>query len=107
VIKKFGFKNTFCNWIGAILKTTKLSININGAQHGYFSCSREVRQGDPLFPLLFCITDDVLGGSLTKLVEQGKLEQMNGTRNSKVPSPTLYIDDIKIFCNEKDLVLML
>nr|ABN09154.1 RNA-directed DNA polymerase (Reverse transcriptase) [Medicago truncatula] len=99
VLKQFGFSETFCNWIDAILQSAKLSICINGSQQGYFSCSRGVRQGDPLSPLLFCLAEDVLSRSLTKLVEQGKLKQMRGTRNCLVPSHILYADDIMIFCN--------
>lgn len=57
-----------------------------------------MRQGDPLSPLLFCIAEDVLSRSLSKLVEQGILEQMAGIRNTKVPSHILYVDDIMIFC---------
>lgn len=101
VLKQFGFSETFCNWIDAILQSAKLSICINGSQQGYFSCSRGVRQGDPLSPLLFCLAEDVLSRSLTKLVEQGKLKQMRGTRNCLVPSHILYADDIMIFCNGK------
>jgi hypothetical protein len=44
VLKKFGFNDIFCKWIHAILKSAKLSISINGKLHGYFSCSRGVRQ---------------------------------------------------------------
>ena len=101
VLKKFGFNETFCNWIEAILHSATISININGTQQGYFKCSRGVRQGDPLSPLLFCIAEDVLSRSLSKLVEKGNIEQMTGTRNTKVPSHILYTDDIMIFCKGK------
>jgi len=98
VIKKFGFCDTFCNWIDTILQLARLSICINGSQQGYFSCSRGVRQGDPLSPLLFCLAEDVLTRSLTRLMEQGKLKQMKGSRHCLIPSHILYADDIMIFC---------
>jgi hypothetical protein len=101
VLRKFGFSENFCDWIRAILHSATISININGTQHGYFKCSRGVRQGDPLSPLLFCIAEDVLSRNLSKLVEQGKLEQMTGTRIYKVPSHDLYVDDIMVFCKGK------
>jgi ribonuclease HI len=44
---------------------------------------------------------DVLSRGLSKLVEQGKLDLIKGTRNSFVPSHTLYADDIMIFCKGK------
>lgn len=75
VLKQFGFHTTFTNWISSILHSAKISISINGAQHGYFNCKRAVRQGDPLSPLLFCITEEVLSRSIKKLVEKGKLNR--------------------------------
>jgi len=55
VLKAFGFNDKFCMWISSILHSTTISISINGAQQGHFSCNRGVRQGDPLSPLLFVI----------------------------------------------------
>ena len=83
--------------IEAILTSTSLSISINGAQHGYFHCARGVRQGDALSPLLFCLAEDVLSTSITRLVKEGKLELIKGTRHVNIPSHTLYADDIMIF----------
>lgn len=54
VLRNFGFNTFFCNWIKVILKSAFLSILINGESDGYFNCTRGVRQGDPLSPLLFC-----------------------------------------------------
>lgn len=39
VLKKFGFNDTFCSWIEAILYSATISININGNQQGYFKCN--------------------------------------------------------------------
>lgn len=101
VLKQFGFNEKFCNWINAILQSANLSIAINGKQHGFFKCKRGVRQGEPLSPLIFCLAEDVLSRSITRLVEQGKLELIKGSRNHSVPSRTLYADDIMVFCKAK------
>lgn len=98
VLKEFGFNATFCTWIEVILKSAFLSISINGESHGYFNCTRGVRQGDPFPPLLFCIAEDVLSRSISKLVETGKLNLIKGTRNVNVPSHSFYADDLMIFC---------
>ena len=55
VLKKFGFSETFCKWIHSILTSAKLSVSIKGKMHGYFSCTRGVRQGDPLSPFSFAL----------------------------------------------------
>jgi hypothetical protein len=98
VLKSFGFCDPFCNWIQTILHSAKLSISINGKEEGFFSCARGVRQGDPLSPLLFCIAEDVLSRGLSKLVSDGLLKPMKGTRNVQIPSHILYADDVMLFC---------
>lgn len=98
VLKQFGFNDTFCNWIAAILKSAFLSISINGESHGYFNCTRGVRQGDPLSLLLFCIAEEVLSRSLSHLVQEGKLKLIKGTRHFRVPSHSFYSDDLMIYC---------
>jgi len=99
VLHCFGFNQTFCDWISTILHSAKLSVNINGKAIGYFTCTRGVRQGDPLSPLLFCIAEEVLSRGLSALVLEGKLTQMRASRNLYVPSHCLYADDILIFCS--------
>ncbi|KAK2361038.1 hypothetical protein QL285_086244 [Trifolium repens] len=75
-----------------------MSISINGTQHGFFNCTRGVRQGDPLSPLLFCLAEEVISRSVTKLVRDGKLTLIKGSRQMDVPSHILYADDIMLFC---------
>lgn len=101
VLSKFGFCEKLCSWIHTILKSATLSILVNGKQNGYFHCQRGVRQGDPLSPLLFCIAKDVLSRNITKLVQQGKVELIKGSRSYNIPSHSLYADDIMIFCKGK------
>ncbi|XP_024636247.1 uncharacterized protein [Medicago truncatula] len=106
VLKCFGFNDTFCTWIDVILKSATLSISINGKLHGYFHCDRGVRQGDPLSPLLFCIAEDVLSRSISKLVEDGKLDLIQASRNVSLPSHSLYADDIMVYCKGKHSCLI-
>jgi len=97
VLQCFGFTQVFCDWILTILHSAKISININGKVVGFFNCTRGVRQGDPLSPLLFCIAEEVLSRGLDSLVLEGRLTQMNATRTLFIPSHCLYADDILIF----------
>jgi hypothetical protein len=98
VLKCFGFNDVFCHWIHIILQSAFLSVSINGNSHGYFNCTRGVRQGDPLSPLLFCLAEDVLSRHISKLVAEGKLNLIKGTRHAHVPSHSFYADDLMIFC---------
>ena len=97
VLKCFGFNQIFCDWILTILHSAKLSVNINGKAVGFFNCTRGVRQGDPLSPLLFCFAEEVLSTGLEALVMEGKLSPIRGSRNLHMPSHCLYADDILIF----------
>lgn len=97
VLKAFGFADQFCSWISSILYSAFIFVSFNGTQTGYFSCKNEVRQGDPLSPILFCLVKDVLSRGISKLVENNQVELIKATRNSKVPSHVLYADDIMVF----------
>lgn len=102
----------FCDWIITILHSARLSININGKSVGFFKCTRGVRQGDPLSPILFCIAEEVLSRGIEELVVRGRMTQIRATRSLYIPSHCLYADDILIFCkgtlaNVKNLMHLL
>ena len=105
VLTRFGFHPSFVGWISTILRSTMLSIRINGKLVGFFPCSKGVRQGDPLFPLLFCLTEEVLSRGLSKFVNDKKILHMAGLHGFLTPSYVLYVDDIFVFCraNNKSL----
>lgn len=78
--------------ISNILDSTKLSILINGTPYGYFGCSRGVRQGDPLSPLLFCLAEDALIRWIDYYIDIGRLSV-----HKKLPRHLIYADDVLIF----------
>ncbi|XP_019447216.1 PREDICTED: uncharacterized protein LOC109350434 [Lupinus angustifolius] len=104
----FGFNHKFIHWIKIILHSAKLSIIVNGNSVGFFNCTREVRQGDPLSPLLFCLAEDVLSRGILKLVNDKKLSTIAGPNRMHSPSHVLYVDDILIFCKgaKKELLCL-
>lgn len=76
-----------------------LSVSIYGKAHGYFNCTRGVKHGNPLSPLIFYLAEDVLSRSISKLVLENKMELIIGTRNIKVHPHTFYADDLMFVCS--------
>ncbi|XP_026451543.1 uncharacterized protein LOC113351839 [Papaver somniferum] len=76
VLKKYGFSDWFCNWIHVLLKTTKISIMLNGGPIGYFGVGRGVKQGDPLSPILYVLAVDVLSRNIVHYIQEGKIQPM-------------------------------
>ncbi|XP_057811401.1 uncharacterized protein LOC131025621 [Salvia miltiorrhiza] len=99
VLRANGYHETFINWISIIFKSARLSILYNGQLTGYFPCSRGVRQGDPLSPILFGIAEDVLSHLISSCVNSRHLVPMRFSRATNFPTHLFYADDIIIFCN--------
>lgn len=60
VLQCRGFPNRWCEWIQALLKSSRLAVLVNGCPSPWISCKRGLRQGDPLSPYLFLIVANVL-----------------------------------------------
>ncbi|XP_057770983.1 uncharacterized protein LOC130990768 [Salvia miltiorrhiza] len=98
VLDCFGFPLTFRHWISTIFQSAKISVLFNGEQHGFFSCSRGVRQGDPLSPILFALAEEVLSRLLLDAADRGFISRMRMSRSVLFPSHLLYADDVLLFC---------
>ena len=98
VLRCFGFSDDFRGLIKNIFESARISILHNGTPNGFFSCSRGVRQGDPLSPLLFDIAEDFLSRFITANVECGAIQGMQWKRGCLFPSHLLFADDVLLFC---------
>ncbi|KAK2642188.1 hypothetical protein Ddye_023951 [Dipteronia dyeriana] len=98
VLRAFVFSQTFMDWIVSILGSSRLSILINGSPTSYFSCSRGVRQGDHLSPLLFGLAEDFLSRLLSRMVESDQLLPISSPRGFSALTHLLYADDVLVFC---------
>ena len=97
VMTAFGFSPLFVDWISAILASATLSLLINGSVEGFFNCSRGVRQGDPLSPILFCLAEEVFSRGVSSLVENGLIDPISTPLGVVPPSHVLFADDIMVF----------
>lgn len=98
VLECLGFKQHFRDLISSILNSARLSISINGRLEGFFSCSRGVRQGDPLSPLLFAIGEEVLAKMMDYRGGIRSIAPIEAKLGILVPTTLLYADDVMIFC---------
>ncbi|KAE8773845.1 retrotransposon unclassified [Hordeum vulgare] len=66
VMQRRGFDERWCSWIMQLVRSGSTAVNINGEVGPFFQASRGVKQGDPIFPLLFNLAVDALASILDK-----------------------------------------
>ncbi|XP_057811785.1 uncharacterized protein LOC131026023 [Salvia miltiorrhiza] len=98
VFRVLGFHERFIQWLSIIFSSPRISILYNGHLSGYFACTRGVRQGDPLSPIIFGIAEDLLSHLILNCVAARRLTPMSFSRSMLFPTHLLYADDILIFC---------
>lgn len=92
--KDRGFDPRWVEWISQLLKGGRVCVNINGTLTEYFECTRGVRQGDPLSPLLFVFAVEGLSKIMQKGASTGKFVGL-GPRlaNGTLVTHLQYADD--------------
>lgn len=94
-LKQFGFGESFIEWVKIIYLKPVSSILTNSDSSQPFELRRGVRQGDPLFPLLFDITLEPLAIGI-----RGH-PGIHGVKFGNVESlVNLYAGDLLIFINQ-------
>jgi hypothetical protein len=62
------------DWTHRVLASGSSSILLNGVPRRHFHCKRDVKQGDPLSPLLFVFVADLLQCIINKGFQDGLFE---------------------------------
>lgn len=73
VMKGKGFPDKWIKWVMQTVEGGKVCVNVNGQRSPYFRSFRGLRQGDPLFPLLFNLVADALSALLDKAVAKNHI----------------------------------
>lgn len=69
MLDRLSFVEKWCSWIKACVTTTFFATMLNEGPSGFFKASRRLRQGDPLFPLLFIVVVEALNKLLARAME--------------------------------------
>ena len=97
-----GFSAKWWWWIFFCISTVCFSILINGSPCEFFESFKGLRQGDPLFPLLFVLVMEALGRMLDKAVHDGHMSSFGVGHlegRSLAVSHLFFADDTLIFCD--------
>ena len=92
ILHTFNFGPSFIQWIQTFYSNVSSCVINNGFATNYFSVDRGVRQGDPLSPLLFILSLEVMACSIR---QSDKIQGIK-IKNEEVKL-SLFADDMTCF----------
>nr|XP_016434202.1 PREDICTED: uncharacterized protein LOC107760632 [Nicotiana tabacum] len=107
VLRKFEFSDSWILIIHNLFSNVWYSIIVNDTRQGFFSSSRELKQGDPLSPSLFIIVVEVLSRSLNCLYRNPNFIPFSNHANVPKINHLAYAYDIIIFCSSDSISVKL
>jgi hypothetical protein len=95
LLQHMGFPTRWRNWLAALFSTASSQILLNGIPGASIPQSWELRQGDPLSPLLFILAIDPLQRLLSLATEASILTRI--ARDRARLRVSMHADDVVIF----------
>lgn len=107
MLHAFNFPEHFIKLVMVCVTTPSFSINVNGNLEGFFQGKRELRQGDPMSPLLFVLAMEYLSRLLSQVGESKHFKFHSKCRKMKL-NHLVFADDLILFRHgDKDSVTLL
>jgi hypothetical protein len=97
VMQRLEFSHRRIDWIMSCVTSVSYKVNFNGAILDSFSPSRDLRQGDPLFPFLFLFVADGLSTLLQHEVQSNSIKPVKICGRAPGISHLLFADDSLLF----------
>ena len=95
VLELKGFPDKWCDWVMETMRGGHVGVKVNDEIGPYFKTFKGLRQGDPVFPLLYIIAIDPLHKILDLASRKGLFHKICG-RGVAVRT-SLYSDDAAVF----------
>lgn len=97
VLDFFGFSKDWISLIEECICSSKCSVLVNRELSGYFELGCGLRQGDPLFPYLFILAEEILSLNIENLVDHKQVAPIYRAPTSPSTCHLMYADDILLF----------
>ncbi|XP_062114805.1 uncharacterized protein LOC133827158 [Humulus lupulus] len=97
LLKDLCFPSKFIRWIMICLRGTSYALLLNGRIQGHFQGCKGLRQGDPIFPLLFVIVMDYLTRLFIKASKDKGFRFYPMCKSLNLVN-LYFADDLPIFC---------
>ncbi|KAK1272221.1 hypothetical protein QJS04_geneDACA020949 [Acorus gramineus] len=94
-MEAMNFSNVWIDWVMACIQSPRFSVLINGSPFGFFESSLGLWQGDPISPLLFVLSMEILSQWLDAALLNKKIGPF--MKKATSVSHLLFADDLIIF----------
>ncbi|GKV11938.1 hypothetical protein SLEP1_g23150 [Rubroshorea leprosula] len=97
MLDRMAFSATWRRWIQECLKSSMVSILINGSPTRQFPVTKGIRQGDPLSPFLFLIVVEGLNGLMTVAIDKKLYKGVEVGKDTVTVIHLQFVDDTIFF----------
>ena len=94
---KFGFCMDWVLLIMKCIESVRLNLCVSGDKIDSNTPGRGLRQGDPLSPYLFILTDEVLSTMIHKSIARGNIQRIKLIKDCLELSHSFFADDALFF----------
>lgn len=100
-----GFGIKWRQWISQCIRTTSLSVLINGSPTAPIRMEKGLRQGDPLSPFLFLLVTEAFNQIMKRGIEKDLIQGIKVGNDQINISHLQFADDTLVFCPARSGVI--